>query len=240
MIIKERRLWIACAVAGVATLITVLLIMPFFPTDAPADVSGYGSPVIAFEFAGTSEDLAAVFGLDDDPLRAARMAMMDQGNRWDFLFMTIYSVFGAMFGLAVRRRRVNLGMVILVAAIIAGIADAVETRTLLSITAQMGEGVAVPTGLATLWLPVTIKFTALAVSVLCAGLYIAARAKPIWTALGALTVLAALLSVPALLATASYGALLTLSIGVGWMIMLAYALTRSLRGIDSSGITSRR
>lgn len=223
----------ACAAAGVATLIISLIIMPLFPSSAAADVSGYGSPVIAFEFARTPADLAAVFGLDSDPFRASRMAMMDDGNRLDFLFMAVYSLFGAMFGFAVRSRRAGLGTVILVAAIIAGIADAVETRTLLSITAQMGEGIAVPVGLATLWLPVTIKFTALAVSVLCAGLYMASRAKPIWIALGALTVLAALMSVPALLATASYGALLSLSIGIGWIVMLAYALTRSVRGVTS-------
>lgn len=221
-----------CAAAGVAVLITVILIMPYFPTEAAADISGYGSPVIAFEFARTPADLIAVFGGDVDPERAGRIAMMDQGNRWDFLFMTLYSVFGAIFGLAVRRRRATLGAVIVVAAIVAGIADAVETRTLLSITAQMTEGVANPAGLATVWVPVTIKFIGLALSIIGAGLFIGSRADVAWKALGALTVLAALLSIPALLSPSTLGGLLTLSVGIGWIIMLAYALTRSLRGIE--------
>ncbi|WP_189498027.1 hypothetical protein [Algimonas arctica] len=205
--------------------------MPFFPTEAATVVSGYGSPVIAFEFARTPVDLVAVFGGDADPARASRLSMMDQGNRWDFLFMTLYSLFGAMFGLAVRRCRATLGTVILVAAIIAGLADAIETRTLLSITAQMTNGIANPAGLATLWVPVTIKFMGLALSIISAGLFLGSRKNVTWKALGALTVLSALLSVPALLSPAGLGNLLTPSIGIGWIIMLAYALTRSVKGV---------
>jgi hypothetical protein len=209
----------------------VILIMPYFPQEAAADVSGYGSPVIAFEFARMPADLWAVFGDAADPERAKRIAMMDHGNRWDFLFMTIYSLFGALFGLAVRRRRATLGAVILVAAIIAGLADAVETRTLLSITAQLSGGAETPVGLATLWVPVTIKFAGLALSIICAGLFLGSRENLTWKALGALTVLAGLLSLPALLAPASLGHLLTLSVGIGWIVMLAYALTRSVKGV---------
>lgn len=208
--------------------------MPHFPTDAAADISGYGSPVIAFEFARTPGDLAAVFGSKVDPERARRMTMMDHGNRWDFLFMGVYSVFGAMFGLAVRRRNVVLGTTILFAAIVAGVADAVETRILLSITAQMADGGATPAGLVTLWMPVTIKFTCLALSIIGAGLFLGSCRSVTWKAVGALSVLAGLLSIPALLSPASLGSLLTLSVGIGWIIMLAYALTRTLRGIDPS------
>ncbi|MGJ8558923.1 MAG: hypothetical protein ACSHX3_01670 [Litorimonas sp.] len=228
---KEHRFWIGCAAAGLMTLIIVLIIMPYFPTDAAADVSGYGSPVIAFEFARTPADLVAVFGEETDAARAGRMAMMDQGNRWDFLFMTIYTLFGFMFGLAARRRSIALGTIILVAALVAGLADAIETQALLSITAQLYDGVATPDGLATLWMPVTIKFIALAGSILCAGLFLISRAGLIWTALGLLTLLSALLSVPGLLAPERFGNLLTLSVGIGWIVMLSYALTRSVRGV---------
>lgn len=234
MIIKDRGLWRGCAAAGVAVLITVILIMPHFPTEAAADVSGYGSPIIAFEFARTPADLWAVFGGDGDPERAGRMAMMDQGNRWDFLFMTIYSVFGGMFGLAVRRRYKALGTIILVAAIAAGIADAIETRTLLSITAQLADGITSPAGLTTLWMPVTTKFIGLALSIIGAGVFLGAQASVAWKAFGALCVLAGLLSIPALLSPASLGSLLTLSVGIGWIIMLAYALTRSVRNTNPS------
>jgi len=229
MRIKERGLWVACAAAGVIVLILSIMIMSHFPSDAGADVSGYGSPIIAFEFARIPADLVAVFGVDGDPERMRRIAMMDQGNQSDFLFMAIYTVFGALFGMAARRRHVLLGSVIFVAAMIAGLADMVETRTLLAITAQMAQDVAAPDGLTTLWMPVTLKFIMLAVSIVGAGLFMMSRDGMVWTALGALTVLAALLSLPALLSTASLGYLLTASVGLGWSIMLAYALTRSFR-----------
>lgn len=229
MIIKERGLWVACAAAGLIILVMSSLIMSHFPSDAASDVSGYGSPVIAFEFARVPADLWAVFGVDGDPERARRIAMMDHGNRSDFLFMSIYTIFGALFGMAARRRYVMLGSVIFVAAVIAGLADMVETRTLLAITAQMTQGVTAPDGLATLWMPVTLKFIMLAVSIVGAGLFIMSRDGMIWTALGALTVLSALLSLPALLSTVNLGYLLTMSVGLGWSLMLAYALMRSFR-----------
>jgi hypothetical protein len=229
MIIKERGLWVACAAAGLIILIISSLIMSHFPSDAASDVSGYGSPVIAFEFARVPADLWAVFGVDGDPERARRISMMDHGNRSDFLFMTIYTIFGALFGMAARRRHVMLGSLIFVAAMIAGLADAVETRTLLSITAQITEGIITPDGLTSLWMPVTLKFIMLAVSIVGAGLFMMSRDGVIWTVLGAITVLAALLSLPALLSTVNLGYLLTMSVGLGWSLMLAYALTRCFR-----------
>lgn len=231
MIIKERGLWMGCAAAGVATLITAILIMPYFPTEAAVGITGYGSPVIAFEFARSPADLAAVFGGDADPERAGRIAMMDQGNRGDFLFMTVYSIFGALFGFAVRGQNAALGSVILVAAIIAGLMDAVETWTLLSITSQMNDGIATPAGLALLGMPVTTKFVALAISIVGAGLFLVSRVGFVWTTLGGLTILMALLCVPALFIPDRFGSLLTLSIGIGWIVMLAYAATRSARGV---------
>lgn len=232
MIIKERGLWMLAGAAGLAVLITVILIMPYFPAQAAQDISGYGSPVIAFEFARTLADLIAVFGAEMDGERAERIAMMDQGNRLDFIFMMLYTLFGVLFGMAVRQTHRALGAVIIVAALIAGVADAVETRTLLLITAQMMDGMAsqagTPKGLSMLWVPVTIKFIGIALSILCAGLFLGAHVNVTWKALGALTVLAALLSLPALLAPASLGHLLTPSVGVGWIVMLAFAATRTV------------
>lgn len=234
MILKERGLWMLVGLTGLAVVITITLIMPYFPAQAAKDVSGYGSPVIAFEFARTPADLITVFGADIDSERAGRILMMDQGNRLDFIFMTLYTLFGALVGMAVRQTRRALGTVIMAAALIAGIADAVETRTLLSITAQMMDGVASqaesPKGLSMLWVPVTIKFSSLALSILCAGLFLGSQASVTWKALGALTVLAALLSLPALLAPASLGYLLIPSVGVGWIVILAYAAAQTVQG----------
>ena len=58
---------------------------------------------LCFEFARVPQDLINLFVTVDDPERMRRMAMMDAGNRWDFLFMTIYGMFGVFFDVAAAR-----------------------------------------------------------------------------------------------------------------------------------------
>jgi len=225
-----RTLWIASALFGIATIIVALAIFPLFPSDAASDVSGYGGVVYAFEFARVPQDLTNIFGLADDPDRARRIAMMDAGNRWDFLFMTIYGLFGVSFGVAAARMESRIWAWIAVFAVIASVADLVETVTLLSLTEEMADGGTLFPGLHYLWIPVTIKFAALGVSVLGAGLYIVTRRVIILNILGALTLLASLLVIPALMVPSDYGGLLGPAIGVGWIVMLAYAIGDVIRG----------
>lgn len=225
-----RTLWIACTLFGMATIIVALAIFPLFPSDAANDVRGYGGVVYAFEFARVPQDLTDIFGSADDPDRARRIAMMDGGNRWDFLFMTIYGLFGVFFGVAAARSGARIWSWIAVLAVIASVADVLETGTLLSLTKALTDGVTTFPSLHFLWIPVTIKFAALAVSVLCAGLFLATRRGIVWNIFGALTLLASLLVIPGLMAPSAYGGLLGPAIGVGWITMLAYAVTRSVRG----------
>lgn len=81
-----------CALAGLTTLVIALLIIPIFPIYAEGDIPGYPTPIYAFEFSRTEADLLAVFGHSTDAGWARRLDMMDQGNHWDFFFMTAYTV----------------------------------------------------------------------------------------------------------------------------------------------------
>ena len=229
MIIRDRTLWIACAAAGLGVMVIVVLIMPLFPADSAGDIQGYGSPVYAFEFARSPADVAAVFGSSDDPERARRLAMMDQGNRWDFLFMTIYTLFGALFGWAVQKGGGAIGYSIIAAAIVAGLADAIETVTLLSITADMRVGVDQPAGLGILYLPVFTKFFAMSASIIAAGLYLARREAWSWRIVSICGLMVGNAAIVFTLFHGQLGRYIGIMIGIGWIIMLAYALTRSAR-----------
>lgn len=229
----EHRLWIGCVSLGLMTLCLALFILPMFPSDAAGDVSGYGGAVYAFEFAHSASDLIAVFGAESDPERDRRIAMMDSGNRWDFLFMSTYTLFGIFFGLAIRKTTPGLGSRLVAIALIAGFADMLETRALLSITADLRSGVMTPMALHDLWVPVRVKFAALLMSVCAAGFFLISTQSKIWKVLGSFAALAALLSLPALWQPDRYGAVLGLSIGAGWTLMLVFAAMRVKTGLTT-------
>lgn len=216
------------------TLVVVLLLMPVFPSDAAGDVSGFGGPVYAFEFAQTADDLVAIFGGADDPERSRRLEQMDAGNRWDFLFMALYTLFGCLFGLAVREDGSRLGWPIAILAGLASMADLVETGTLLALSEELAEGGTVLTGLTYVSMVASFKFLAIGLSVILSGLYLARRPGMIWTVSGCIAVLAALVILPGTLLPAQFGYILGTAIGVGWIVMLAYAASRSLKGVSRS------
>ncbi|MGB3456716.1 MAG: hypothetical protein WBA35_10175 [Litorimonas sp.] len=215
----------ATAVAGVAALIVALLILPMFPADAAGDIAPYKAPIYAFEFAGTPADLVAIFGDVGDPQRARRLDAMDVGNRWDFLFMAIYTAFGALFGWAADRSGLRYGSLVLLAAIVAGLADAVETRFLLSITESLREGQSPGPALSWLFIPVTAKFGGIAAVLLGAwGIMRGAAPGRVWT----FASYAALLAGVATLLFGFGWAPGTLdvgtAIGAGWLVMIAFAV----------------
>ena len=230
MTITDKTRWLICAGLGIVTLVAAILILPLFPRDAASDVSGYGGPVYAFEFAESIQDLIAVFGTADDPEQARRLVMMDRGNRWDFGFMTLYGLFGMSFGWAVSRTISGLGRGIIALAILGSLADLVETGTLLALSEEFADGGSALPGLFYLRAVVTVKFAAIGAVVGLAGLYLWHRGSALWRALGAVSLIAVLAMLPALIWPESYGGVLGLSIGMGWIIMLAYASRSALRG----------
>lgn len=230
MAIGEQTLWKLCAASGVATLIASLLIFPLFPADAAMDVSGYGGPVYAFEFAGSKADLTAIFGTEEDPDRARRLAMMDRGNLWDFGFMTLYGLFGLCFGWAILKNGVRFGRLIMGFALLGSVSDLIETGTLLALSEEFAaDGSALP-GLTYLRMVVTLKFAAIGSVIGLAGLYLWGRAASHWRWAGAACCVSALILLLGLVQPASYGAILGLGIGIGWIIMLAYAIRYAVKG----------
>ncbi len=221
-----NRHWLHCVLAGVLVLAIAAILMPKFPTDGAGFAPGYGSPVIAFEMARSVADLHAVFGTPDDPARATRIAMMDDGNRWDFVFMVAYGAFVALFlhAAAAASGRTILSLMAMLA-ITAAAADAVENVILLGITADLEA--ARDIGLLTY--PVWIKFLGLMVTGMAAGMVIATQGRHFWRILGVVAAAGALLVLPAFYDPATYGYLLTLGITVCWTIMLVFAISRWLK-----------
>jgi len=218
-----RRHWLHCVLAGLAVLAIAVILMPKFPTDSEGIDPGYGSPVIAFEMARSVADLHAVFGTPDDPERARRIAMMDDGNIWDFPFMIAYGLFIALFLRAAGKASGNtLWYLLATLGIVAGAADAIENNILLGLTADLEAA----TDIGLLAYPVWIKFFSIMITGVAGGIVVATQGRHFWRILGVVAAASALLVLVGFYDPATYGALLGLGITICWVIMLAFAITR--------------
>lgn len=226
IIVKSNRYWRLCAGGGALVIALAAILGSTFPKEGAGFASGYGTPVIAFEMAKTPEDLEAVFGLPGDPLRPQRLHAMNAGNRLDFGFMLAYGTFIVCFFLAAwgdDRRRVWLCFAAL--GVVAGLADAVETTTLLNLAADLGNA----SYLQMLPYPVWTKFLALMGAGIGAGWFLVERHRGLWLALGALSLLSASTVALGFYAPASFTGLMGSGIAIVWGVQWIYALTRVAR-----------
>lgn len=76
--------------AGLLTILLGIIIVLIMPVSANVS-EGFRTPIIAFEFAETADDLA--FLSDSDPDGPANRDKMDRGHRWDMLFPVAYGIF---------------------------------------------------------------------------------------------------------------------------------------------------
>ncbi len=223
---KLNKNWIAACFFGLLLLVIGNIIIGFFPSHAHNIASGYGSPVFAFEMARTSQDLINVFGPTDTPAREVRIAAMNTGNLWDFPFMVIYSGFIATFFLgaySASRQKMLLGLSAL--GLVSGIADAVENFILLGLTKNLE----VAHNIQFLPYPVWIKFFAIMVTAIGAGVFIAQQSSPLWRVTGILAALSAATILITFSDAEKYGFLLQFSITISWLVMLVFSFTQLVK-----------
>ncbi len=216
---------------AIATLMFSVYLLPMFPDRSYADTSGYGSPVIAFEMASDTDDMINIFGPDNDPQRATRIAQMDQGNRWDFGFMCFYALFLMCFSFAAYKESNDTTWLIpAFVGLFSGGFDAIENIMLLKLTANFDS----PQLLSTLWVPVYAKFSSIALSSFAAALYIFKRSQLSWKVVSTVAMLASAISLFALASPKNFGWILTVSVTACWTPMLIYAGYKSFSSQDAT------
>ena len=230
--------WRLTLAFALATLLMSGFILPLFPTTSHGDVSGYGSPVFAFEMVSSLADMERVFGPENDPLRPERIAQMDNGNYWDFAFMFFYAMFMALFNLAAYKQTQNaLWFWSALIGLSAGVFDAVENVMLLELTENFNS----PTLLTLLWMPVYAKFYAISLSSFGAALYLFWQANAskqasscwaiTWKLIGLVAMIASLSTMVALSNASQYGWLLQHSITLCWVPMLVFSAIRAFKSV---------
>lgn len=220
------RLWaILTVLAGLAVVAvsTAFTLLPEVVAGQAAGCFTKTPPVVAFEFARTVPEAAALFG--QGACRSLSLTAMDAINDLDIRFYipayTLFAVFGALF--AARGARPPLVFMAFLAAIVAFVADMVETTTLLDVTRDIeAAGPLLPRSSIAAW----TKFAALAVhGLLVAGICL--RTPRRWIVCAAM-MLPAAGTIAAAVDPSRWSSLMMLGLTVGWMTLLAFAAKESV------------
>jgi hypothetical protein len=211
----------------------VLAVTLFSATQPPVQPCGNlpqnYAPIIAFELARSPADLDAIFG--NEPCRSGIVERMDAINLVDVLvYIPVYGAFMAFFFLGMRVRHASLGTLGFRIAVIAALGDYAENTCLMSLTPQLDP--------ASIWFTLLpwatgIKWLGLGVAgAIAAAIYVKSSGTRIWNYLAALLCAAALLStVAAIAAPSKFGPLVSLGVGLSWLVYLITAGAASLRPV---------
>jgi hypothetical protein len=126
---------------GILLIITSLTLMKVFPSQAPKLPQGFITPILAFEFAISRQEIEDLFGEPQSEYQEFMVSAMDLGNRLDYVYMILYSSF--LFGFSItcarlsRNRRYYLAALV---SILVLVGDAMENIQLLGITRKLAEG----------------------------------------------------------------------------------------------------
>jgi hypothetical protein len=217
------RLFLISGILGLGALAMTLILGLIGPRETGPLPAGFITPVMAFEFAGSADEVGKLF----DPDGSA--AAMDRVNRWDFLYMTLYNAFLGAFALVAARQTGNRRFC--VAAALAPLilaADALENVQLLALTGML-DGGDMSAPLARLRLFTWLKWGGLALYFLLLMPHF--RGLPgRWRWVAAAGATPALLAVVAVFVRGLPHELMALSIGLLFLLLTIYAWTRAASG----------
>lgn len=178
--LESRRMAFLVVFLGTLTMISVVLMVGVGGHIPPREGSAYSSPMVEIELALTPAEVLAVL---DSP---ATRLLLDSNNRFDFLFMSAYSLFHVCLFLYVaslnrsRQRRRFRGATFLyfgfALCALMFLGDLVETIQLLKLSKATREEDVLSAGLKTLIVSTRVKWAALFVASILLGLSTAAYA----------------------------------------------------------------
>lgn len=224
--IGTPRLWaVLAAIAGLASLAVTVAFRLLGPVQA-AGVCMTDGAVVRFEFARTAEELTNLFGAPADPCRGQIIEAMDAVNQLDVIaYIPSYTLFALFAALFLGGGRLRLPIVLaMLAAVVALVADYIETFTLLEITPTLeAQAALLPTASTAAW----VKFAALAAHALLLAAACLEKPPRRW-------IIGLLLLAPAVGVLAAYTNpeslnLLTYGFLLAWLPLLALAIWRAVR-----------
>lgn len=205
----------------VITMSVVLLFI--FPSKMPSLPEGFLTPVIAFEFVQTKAEVMAMFG-EDLVTRSNLADAMDLGNRLDYLYMCLYSVFLLMISVkcaALSKNKFYYAGAVLALAVLA--ADALENVQLLGITANLSNG-NFDSRLQLLQLFTWIKWGGIALIFLVLAPWFL-KGKPFSKIIGITGIISFILGAAACINRSIINEIFSLSVALMFVLMIIYCFT---------------
>lgn len=138
----KNRPFLLIGIIGLLVIGGAFFLKKTFPQDAPYMAPRFSSPIVFFEFIQSPFEVESFFGVTDYDFDSEKMiADMDNGNRLDFVFAFIYSLFFFLFFKQLahesEQKWYKIGMLL---AILALLGDVMENIQLLNITANIETG----------------------------------------------------------------------------------------------------
>jgi hypothetical protein len=220
----KNKPFIKAGYLGLAVIAMSVALLFVFPSKAPSLPEGFMTPIIAFEFIQSPDEVFQMFGGNDLAARTTMKDAMDLGNRLDYVYMILYSMFLLLFSVTCKKITRNpyyfagAGIALVVLA-----GDAMENIQLLGITANLSAGDITPY-LEPLYLFTWIKWGGIAMIFLVlfpwflrGGLY----SKII----GATGIISFILGFAAFLNRSVINEIFALSVAVMFILMIIYCFT---------------
>lgn len=123
---------------GILVILMSLVMVVVLPTKAPWMMDGFITPIIAFEFIETPQEVEKFFGKADSPERKRMFHAINLGNRLDFIYMVLYTSFLFAFLLQCLKKKESIILYLgLALSIVVMAGDFLENIQLLEITAKL-------------------------------------------------------------------------------------------------------
>jgi hypothetical protein len=136
-----RRPFLISGFIGLSVIIISLVLMITGPQETGPLAEGFFTPIIAFEFATSVEDVNLIFYDSNSQLLQRAVSDITSGTRLDFLFMLLYGAFLLTFSLKCSSLTNNRWFYLSAAlAVLAPIFDLLENLQLLSIMERLDSG----------------------------------------------------------------------------------------------------
>lgn len=132
------RLFLLFLIGGI--IVINLLMIFLFPSEVAWLPEGFTSPIIAFEFLQTPEEVQKLFGSEGVD-RTMYLQKMRVGHLADSFYLIFYSTFLGILGWIAAKRSGHQWLYLIVPlAILAGATDAAENLQLVALTYQLDAG----------------------------------------------------------------------------------------------------
>lgn len=135
-----NKIFLKAGFVGIAVLVLSTVLILVNPSKAVIMPKGFTTPIVAFEFIASEQEVLALFGAAGTQ-RDALIQKIDLGNKIDFAYMLTYSFFLWLFSFICFKDTKKKWFIVpmIISAVVLG-ADALENIQLLSITAKIAEG----------------------------------------------------------------------------------------------------